>query len=243
VLYSAHEAYDVIGRRLFDHEWVERFAGMSPVPDMALVRILADRGAELPDEAKEFLEADPEEAEARQAQRRREDQVFNDLVDTIRWGKAAAWYRLPDWRLISPFDLQEGCEALARLRGRLKEDVVAVLKDGKPDPKQLLIDRDGLDKWVGWLNPIDQRSPLVPPKPRPAHRPPFDWGAFDREFDRRSEQGLLGPIRRGSLINLARDLEAWFKNARPDAVRLSQAPNAKTIAKHLRPTFREYEKK
>ena len=69
------------------------------------------------------------------------------------------------------------------------------------------------------------------------------WGAFDREFDRRSEQGLLGPIRRGSLINLARDLEDWFKNARPDAVRLSQAPNAKTIAKHLRPTFREYEKK
>jgi hypothetical protein len=184
LLYSACEAYNVIGRRRFEHEWTGRYSGKPALPDLDLLHTLADSGAEMPDDARQFLEADPEEANAAQTQRRREEQVVNDLVDAIRWGKAAAWLRVPDWQLMSPFDWRDGSEALPRYKALLREDISAVAKDGRPDPRRLGITKRKLDAWAGYLTPIDERSLLVEHKPRPAHRPGIDKPWLLQEFQR-----------------------------------------------------------
>ncbi len=237
VLYSAHEAYDVRGRQRYAQEWTGQFTGRNAVPDLGLMHTLADRGADLPAETKEFLDADPADAEKMQAQRRREDEVIKDLVNALEWGKAECWVSEPAWRSVLYEEWREGTDTRPALLNLLRGDLSAVRIEGRPAPRRILIDKDGLDKWIGLSTPPNQRSPLVPPEPKPAHRPAANWGAIQVEFDRRCREGVVDITAQGWRLQEAKHLKVWFDNCYPEAVRAKRAPNAETIRRRLKHEF------
>jgi hypothetical protein len=242
VLYSAHEAYDAMGRRRFEHEWTSRFTGNPPIPDLSRMRTLDERGIELSAEVRGFLRADdPEGAEGAQVQRRREDEIMKDLVNALEWGKAECLTREPDWRSVPPDEWLEGTDTRPFLLKLLREDIGIVLRDGGVAPNRVLIDKRGFDEWLKWHGSPQKCSPLVPPKPQPAHRPAADWDCIRGEFRRRCEFGLVDVGRKGWRTHEAAHLEAWFKNVRPDAVKANRAPNRDTIRRHLKEDFDMYE--
>lgn len=244
VLYTADEAYNLIGRHLYAQEWEPRFSNRAPIPDLTLVRRQAERGVVPPPEVKAFLEADPEEAEKQQAQRRRQDDVFKELLNALIWGKADCWRKESEqWGIAPPYDWYDESQRRPELERLLRQDLLAVLSDGMPPPRRILLDKSGLDKWVKVLGPPDQQSPLVPPAPKPAHRPPADWAVFRAEFDRRCEHGLVDTNRRGWASGECRELETWYKTAYPDAVKQKRAPKADTIHRELRPELGAYERR
>src|SRR5437762_3776036 len=147
IAYYPHEPYNLIGRRLFQHEWEGGFAGKPPIPDLNLIRRQSEQGAQFPAEIAEFLNADPEQAERMQTQRRRQDEVLQRLINALHYGKAECWLKERSWRPVLYHEWQEDTETRRQLTRLLKEEIAAVLRDGKPPAGRLLIDKEGLDQW------------------------------------------------------------------------------------------------
>jgi hypothetical protein len=154
VLYFAHEAYNLIGRKFYRSEWTERFTGKPPVPHLPTMRERAETGPNLPAEVREFLLADPEDAERAQTESKREDEVFKELMNALEWAKADGWIREPGWRTIPCEEWREGSATRPELRMLLSGDIAAVLRDGRPAPRRILIDQMDFDaKVLGLIAP------------------------------------------------------------------------------------------
>ena len=235
-LCSAHEAYNLIGQTRYGTAWQEKISER-PVPHLAHARVLAERGFKLPAEDVEFLQADPDESEPMQAQRRREDEVFKDLVNALEWDKTEAWLGPGEWKLIPYWEWYDGTETRPHLVRLLRDDISAVLTHRKPSPNRLLIDQVRLASWVIHLPKRGQPSPLVPVEPKPAHRPRANMDPIRSEFRRRGEGQV--EVKRGWRIRLAKYLAADYQAKHPEDAR---PPKPQTIIKHLRPDFDAFER-
>jgi hypothetical protein len=239
LLYFAHEAYNAIGRKRYVHEWTERFSGKAPVPHLPSIRKRAEADPNLPADFREFLQADPEDAQRAQIESRREDEVFKYLVNALEWHKADGWIREPNWRLVPCEEWQEGTVTRSELRMLLSTDIAAVLRDGRPAPRRILIDKTGLDvNWLGLVPSIDQPCALVPPEPKPAHRPGIDLNAFQREFSRRCRDGEVDLELQGWRLREAERLRGWYAQTHPGT---KHVPEADTIRRRLKPEFDKFE--
>jgi hypothetical protein len=234
ILYAAHEAYNLIGRRLFGREWTASFAGLQIIPDLALMRQWAAQGLELPGEIKEFLEADPQEADLAQAIRRRENEAFGSLMHALEAGKAECWERKAVWSRVGPWLFCEDTESRAYYVRLLRNDIAAVLKDRKPAPRRLGVEKRGLDSWIWNLAAVNRPSPLVPPAKKPSHRPDAPWEKIKEEFHRRCEAGEIDPTQPHWELRISELLQSWLQNEYPDFVQA----NAKTIRGKLRKEFK-----
>jgi hypothetical protein len=237
ILYAAHEAYNLIGRRLFGQEWTASFTGLQIIPDLALMRQWAAQGLELPREIEEFLEADPEEADFAQAIRRRESEAFGSLMHALEAGKAECWERKTVWSRVGPWQFCEDTESRAYYVRLIRSDVAAVLKDRKPAPRRVGIEKRGLDSWIWNIAPINGPSPLVPARPKPPHRPSAPWDKIKEEFQRRCEAGEIDPRQPHWELRISERLELWLQNEYPDLVQA----DAKTIRRRLDEDFHAYQ--
>jgi len=238
-LYYPHEAYDVIGRQRFGHEWHGRLTGQPPKPDLSVAREHAAIGLKLSPGTLELLNAEPIEADRAQTQLRREDAVLKDLKNAVLWGKAGVFhFAEKELRPVPVYDFYPGTPERANFLALLKEEILAVLRDGRPPRGLLLIDKEGLDRWIRLDTPPDQRSPLVAPKPVAANRPAANVGPIRKEFALRRDHGQVDVTVQGWRSREAEYLAVWYAVTHPED---RHPPKAPTIRKHLKPIFDAYE--
>jgi hypothetical protein len=115
-------------------------------------------------------------------QRRRENTVFNDLINALAWGKTEAYLRESGSTLVNYLDWQEGSEPRASLSAMLSDEIAAVIRVENPHPARIAIDKEGLDRWILWISEANEPSPLREPNPPTWGRPAFRWGAIRAEL-------------------------------------------------------------
>ncbi len=159
LFYLPHEAFNLIGRKVYDQEWREAFSGGGPLPDLEMAKRILARGGPEADRFRSFGELDDGDYEIIQSRRFRESYVFGELLNALQWGKTEAFLKSQgeSWQPVSFTSWGENPELTDILRG----DLLAALRDLKPGSGRLRIDKAPLDAWVHNISEPNDVAPAI----------------------------------------------------------------------------------
>jgi hypothetical protein len=248
--YLPHEAYNLIGHQLFDDRWAERYSGQPLLPHLPMARKIVQQGGEAAKNLSALLQLGEHKYEDAQAQRYREAQAINALVEALTWGKAQAWTRQArgDWEPV--FCAHWGSDA--QLKRALLDDIAAYWRDATIPSGNILIDKPALDNWLPNVTPPNATSPVVASVPKEIGRKELPHkNALIAELRQRAV--LLTSTKRGWRRRICRELQVWYAQQFPgDAVvnvgrspgkqLMVKKPALSTLMKHLKSEFDEIQR-
>ncbi len=235
LMYRPSEAYEAVGRQLFQSEWELFFSSQRPLPHApTLEQIQAREGKESPTVA---AVGDPNDDQYRVRQRRarRSRKVFTELVHALHWAKTVAWQRTKtgEWSSVHYDQWEPGSGRVQDLEQELDE----VITRNAPSSGQLLIEKDPLDTYLrGWVMP-EIPGTLAPAVRREAKRPALDKQAMVDVLCRWEANGELPDITRGWRQRVCEMILAQNLNWYPTAKSRKRPPSTKTIKKCLKHEF------
>lgn len=233
--YLPHEAFNLIGRKVYGQEWREAFSGGEPLPDLKMAKRILARGGPEADRLRPFGDLDDSDYAIIQSRRFRENYVFRELLNALLWGKTEAYLKTEEgrWKPLSDHSWQEA----PQLTNLLRCDLLAALRNLEPGSGRLLIDKAPLDAWIHNIHEPNDAAPAIAVEPNPVGRPGPNWESIRAELRRMEAGGELPEIKREWRTKTSGKLRDFYENAFPEEVARGLTPEVRTIRDKLKADF------